>query len=578
MKKVSKTLAIVLCLALILSLTAFAAWTTYQGDIAHTGQITDAAPYIENGGSLAVGSHLKYVTLTASGTGWSGVDSEPVMHKEGNTTYAFVQYNGRSDNGGSIAKVNCNTGSLVWYIPQATPTAANQLSSPLLDGNTLYYVYNNENSKVSGYLPNTQYTTNTLTLSVYLDAGGSYRLYIPSTITSGSSATMTVSVSRDNGTPVYLNLDNDDPTETGSYTTRTLTTSTTTSALNKNYADVFSIAGTYDIAITYTLASGSYKTGTCYLYQNHITLNKIADVTGSTAPTPSQFATNLPGSGQMNTPITTDGNYLYFGTWMSGTAHGSYYQVNKSTGSFKSFHQTDGSGFYWADAVPVNTNNGETYNYVVFGGDGGYLYYRSISDFENVGGVYNLSTLLANALSGHTNAGNVRSTISSDGTYIYFTSQGPTGTSYLWRFLISTIGNATPTYNVIALDGGTSTSTPAISQSGLIYVGYYNGFSSGGVDVIDSSTFTIVKNISGLPPVQSSVDVYTNSGIDYIFFTTNASAGAGYCYSVNISSYAATEMWNTTSVGNNTCLQGMAACNGYLTFGNDSNRFFIVNP
>lgn len=577
MKKVSKTLAIVFFLAVILTVTALACWPMYQGDINHTGQITDTAPHITSNPTVVC------TPLPVSGSGWSGVDSEPVMHEENDgNTYAFVQYNGHSDYGGSIAKIKCNDGSLVWNITQATPTAANQLSSPLLDGNTLYYVYNNETSKVSGTL-GTQSITKTLTLSVYLDAGGSYRLYIPSTITSGSSATMSVLVTRRNGgTPVYLNLDNDDPAETGSPTTRTLTTSSTTSALNKNYADVFSIAGTYDIAITYTLGSGSYKTGTCYLYQNHITLNKITDVTVSTAPTPSQFATNLPGSGQMNTPITTDGTYLYFGTWMSGTAHGSYYQVNKSTGSFKSFHQTDGSGFYWAGAVPVNTNNGETYNYVVFGGDGGYLYYRSISDFENVGGVYNLSTLLANALSGHTNAGNVRSTISSDGTYIYFTSQGPTGTCYLWRFLISTIGNTTPTYNVITLDGGSSTSTPAISQSNnLIYVGYYNGFSSGGIDVVksNSNTFAIVKNISGLLPVQSSIDVYSDiyNDYDYIFFTTNASTVGGHCYCVSTTSpYTAVEVWNTAS--NNTCLQGMAACNGFLTFGNDSNSFYIVNP
>ena len=70
MKKVSKTLAIVLCLAMILSLTAFAAWTTYQGDIAHNGRITDAAPHITS--NPAVTQH----TLTYSGTGWSGVDSE----------------------------------------------------------------------------------------------------------------------------------------------------------------------------------------------------------------------------------------------------------------------------------------------------------------------------------------------------------------------------------------------------------------------------------------------------------------------------------------------------------------------
>lgn len=588
MKKVSKTLVIVLCLVMILSLTAFAAWTMYQGDIAHTGQITDAAPHITSNPTVS------YFTLPASGSGWSGVDSEPVMHKEGNTTYAFVQYNGHSTNGGSIAKVNCNTGSLVWSIPHATSSAANQLSTPLLDENTLYYVYNNEASKASGSLSGRQYSSATLTINVSLtDVGGSYRLYLPSTVGGGGSATMAVKVTKPDNNYVYLNMDNDDPAETGSPTTRTLTTSSSTSALNKNFADVFYASGSYKIEVEYTLSGGSgsyFSTSSCYLYQNKITLSKITDVSGSTAPTPTSVATDLPGSGQMNTPVTTDGTYLYFGTWMSGTAHGSYYQVNKSTGSVKSFHQTEGSGFYWAGALPVDVDGDDTYDYVVFGGDGGYLYYRSISDFENVGGVYDLSSL------GSVTAGNVRSTVSSDGTYIYFTSQGSTGTnaeSYIWRAPVDSLTNLTAQNLLHAkLGGATSTSTPAISESGLVYVGYYNGFTSGGIDVIksDVNTFAKVKNISNvndnddndlLPPVQSSVDVYSdlNNGYDYIFFTTNANAGGGYCYRVSTTSpYAATEMWNTATMGNNTCLQGMAACNGYLTFGNDSNRFFIINP
>ena len=282
----------------------------------------------------------------------------------------------------------------------------------------------------------------------------------------------------------------------------------------------------------------------------------------------------------MNTPLTTDGNYIYFGTWLSGTANGKYYQLDDSgnNASYKSFLAGTGYGFYWAGAVPVDVDSDDSDDYVVFGGDGGYLYYRSISNFDGAGGCYNLSSGF-----GVTTPGNVRSTISSDGEYVYFTSQGPTGTSYLWRFLISTIGSATPTYNVISLNGSSSTSTPAISESGLIYVGYYNGFTDGGVDVVlsNSNTFSVVKNIPNQKPVQSSVIVYADidDSYDYIFITTNSTNGAGYCYRVLTNNpYSAQEIWNTTSVGNKECLQGMAACNGFLTFGNDNNRFFIVNP
>lgn len=583
MKKVSKTMAIVLCLAMILSLTALAAWPTYQGDNAHTGQITDAAPYIANGGSLTVGSHLKYTTLPTSGSGWSGVDSEPLMQKESDgVTYAYVMYNGHAVNGGRIAKVSCSTGSVVWT-KQVTTTAANQLSTPLLVGNALYYVYNVETRLGTASLNNAQSSSQTISITTTLSAGGSYRLYAPSYTSSGGSTSLEVKVTKPDNTTVYLNVDNNDPAETGSSTSHALSTDSA-DYLNKNYADVFSAAGTYTIDFIYTVSSGSYYTGTCAIYKNTVTLSKIDDVTVSSNPTITPIATNLIGSGQMNTPVTTDGEYIYFGTWLSAKANGEYYQVDirsgQTYGTVKNYLAGTGYGFYWAGAAPIDVNGDGTNDYIVFGGDGGYLYYRSISNFDSttVGGVYDLSAL------GNVTAGNVRSTISSDGTYIYLTSQGPTGTSYLWRFLISTIGNTTPTFNVIALDGGTSTSTPAISLSNnLIYVGYYNGFTSGGIDVVksNSSTFAIVKNISSLPPVQSSIDVYSdlNNGYDYVFYTTNANAGGGYCYRVSTTSpYTATEMWNTASEGNNTCLQGMAACNGYLTFGNDSNRFFIVNP
>ena len=594
MKKVSKTLAIVLCLAMILSVTALACWPMYQGDIPHTGQITDAAPHITSNPTVS------YLTLPASGSGWSGVDSEPVMHEEidGNT-YAFVQYNGHSDNGGSIAKVKCNDGSLVWNITQATPTAANQLSTPLLVGNTLYYVYNNETQKASGSLSGTQTTNKTLTINVTLaDSNGSYRLYVPSYLVSGSG-TMAVKVRYGNGNYVYLNVDNDDPAETGSSTSRAMTTSSTTSALNKNYAGVFAAAGSYTIKIEYTISSGSsYKTDTCRLYQNHITLNKINDVTTgdiNNPPAVTTVLTDLPGSGQMNTPITTDGNYLYFGTWLSGAANGKYFQIDVSSNppTYKSFLAGTGYGFYWAGAVPVDTNGDDDYDYVVFGGDGGYLYYRSIANFDSstVGGVYNLSTLLGAP------AGNVRSTISSDGTYIYFTSQGSSTTSYLWRFLISAIGKsqanlvANTDYAVITLSGSSSTSTPAISSKGYIYVGTYGSstFANNGVRAIPVNNFTasaVVNVASGTGsgttgvnlPVQSSVIVYSdpNSTMDYVYFTTNISGGKGYCYSFNTTYETPNQIWATPD-GNFT-LQGMAACNGYLTFGNDANTFYIIAP
>lgn len=288
--------------------------------------------------------------------------------------------------------------------------------------------------------------------------------------------------------------------------------------------------------------------------------------------TPSATAIFTGASGQINTPIVKYGNYIYFGSWVSNgtpggaTAPGDYYQVDVSGSPYTSASVTSGGarGFYWAGAIVVNVGGTD---YVVFGGDDNMLYYRSVGSFASVGGSHNLSTL------GGVTAGNVRSSISTDGTYLYFTSQG----GYIWRVTISTLTSGTPTVSKQSL-GGTSTSTPAISVNGKIYVGYYSGFSSGGVKVINQSTFGAASSVNTVGPVQSSVIVYSpNSTYDYVYFTTNAGAGSGYCYRFTISSSASASVWSRPTSGGNYTLQGMAASNGYLTFGNDANSFYVIH-
>jgi hypothetical protein len=234
---------------------------------------------------------------------------------------------------------------------------------------------------------------------------------------------------------------------------------------------------------------------------------------------------------------------------------------------------------------------------VVFGSDAytssgtkyTYLYYREVGDFgddlstttveSGSGGSYNLNSL------GVTEAGNVRSSISKDSTYIYFTSQGPSSASYAWRVPIANIGGTLSTSNVkvVTLSGTSCTSAPAISENGRIYVGYYGGFNAGGVDCINS-TFTSATSICTPGPVQSSVIVYSEvaydsddepyfTGVDYIFATTNAATGGGYCYSYS-GGNSGSPIWNTGS--GYYSLQGMAASGGYLTFGNDRNQFYVI--
>ena len=198
--------------------------------------------------------------------------------------------------------------------------------------------------------------------------------------------------------------------------------------------------------------------------------SKVMALTGldQNKPTVTNVLTGI--NGQINTPITTDGTYLYFGTWPGGSRAGTYYQVKLSDYSVKTF-TPDSYGFYWAGAVSDGTN-------VYFGSDNGLLYWRSIADFDTTGGVLDLTDVASDA-------GNVRSTVMMDEDgFLYFTTQGgylwccsyKDGLTVEWKAKLG----PDPDTNV------TSTSTPT-KVGDRIYVGYYSGFSDGGVQCVTVS-------------------------------------------------------------------------------------------
>ena len=280
-------------------------------------------------------------------------------------------------------------------------------------------------------------------------------------------------------------------------------------------------------------------------------------------------------TGQINTPITTDGTYLYFGTW-SGNSAQPYYQVKISDSSYKTF--TPGAnGFYWAGAAVVG-------DYVYFGSDGGKLYWRSVSDFAATGGTVDLPAVNSNA------AGNVRSSIMVDGTKIYFTSQYPSGSSF-GNFYCFNAGSGEPTLawgaNIQATYSGTTysgncTSTPVIAASGNIYVGFYSGFTAGGLmkitaptsGTVGTASLITVSGAAFTQPVQCTPVVYTSGNYDYFYFNTNSGTGAGYCFRVSKTGTNASQRWKTDN--DTYALGGMAISNGYAVFGNDYNHLYIV--
>ena len=277
-------------------------------------------------------------------------------------------------------------------------------------------------------------------------------------------------------------------------------------------------------------------------------------------PTVSEVLINI--DGQINTPIVKYGSYIYFGTWPGGSNAGKYYQVDVSTTSYtyKTF-TPESYGFYWAGAVKSG-------NYIYFGSDNGKLYYRQAgprfdSTAATAGGVLDLTDT---TIGGASDAGNVRSTVMLDDGKLYFTSQG----KYLWCCTIGSGG--APAISWKASLGGTSTSTPT-KVGDRIYVGYYSGFSAGGVQCVGASGSHTVTTVASGFPVQCSILVQgAGTGTDYLYFNTNSGSGAGYCYSYNGST--GTSVWSTD--GDTYALGGMAYDNGYLVFGNDYNHLFIV--
>ena len=547
---------------MLLSVTAFAAWDVYGGNANHnsvvSGAPTNANPSVTS------------IDLSNGGSGWDGVDNVPVMETVNGTTYAYVLYDGYSSYGGQLAKINCSAATpyVVWR-KQVSAAAGFQLSTPYLDttnraiyiGASNASVYNNV--AISSPVALTAGTAGTVTIGGLSLLTAANRVSVPVYVGHTSVA--------DRGT---LTTEGTATIQLGGGTAVNLTLSTTQSSSGTTYK-IYEQA-TYD-------ADGNVNGYDYYYYINHsVTASSLTDATLSISVTlngtgsitsVSMFAnkgavTKVTGidstdasgvtltsvvssvNGQINTPITRYGNYIYFGTW-SGNSAMQYYQVKINSSSFTAKTVTGNAGFYWAGAVKVGS-------YIYFGGDAGNLYYRSISEFDTTGGVVAL-TDKAN------DAGNVRSTIMTDGTNLYFTSQG----KYLWCYQPD--ANGVPVYQWHIQLAGTSTSTPTLVQNSdgttSIYTGYYSGFSDGGVQVttVSGSTQTIATVASGFP-VQCSI-LYSNG---YVYFNTNASGGAGYCYNAA----TGTQVWATTA--DTYALGGMACDNGIIVFGNDYDHLYVV--
>lgn len=578
MKRTGKVLAILLALAMLLSVTAFAAWDVY-GSNANHNSVVDSAPTTAT--TTALNS---YIDLSNGGRGWDGVDNVPVMETVNGTTYAYVLYDGYSSYGGQLAKINCSAATpyVVWH-KQISASSGFQLSTPYLDtadraiyiGASNASVYNDV--AISSPVALTANTAGTVTINGLTLLTAANRVSVPvyvghtsvadrGTLTTEGTATIQLG----GGTAVNLTLSTTQASSGTNYKIYEQATYEDDGEVNGydyyyyiNHSVTASSLTDATLSISVTLnGTGTIESVSMFANKGAVTKVSGIDSTDASGVTLTSVVSSV--NGQINTPITRYGNYIYFGTWSGNTAM-QYYQVDVSRTSFRTKTMTGTAGFYWAGAVQLG-------DYIYFGGDSGYLYYRDSNNFDADTEV----TLITSDVSG---AGNVRSTIMTDGTYLYFTSQG--------GYLLCYKPNATtgkPEYQWSAALNATSTSTPT-KVGDRIYVGVYSGFNKGGVKCISASTHA-VKDVIAVTdknnfPVQCSIVVKGDgTGTDYLFFNTNsgssttenANYGCGYCYSYD--GTTATQQWASRS--DTYALGGMACDNGIIVFGNDYDHLYVV--
>ncbi len=578
-KKTSKkvlTLVLALVLVFALSLGAFAAWNSFQGNNDNNGTISVAPPTSTPTTVTAVDLSVN----NPNGDVYSGVDAETVM----NNGVAYTLYNGGVTSGyaggARLRATTVSTGAQVWDIQlDACVNNESQISTPYLD-------------TVSGKL----YTAVTFSTSIFADytaagwtASGTASIDTTTGIATFGAGTGAISKTimiADNVNYLYLpsNLIGTD----GTYTISLLSGGTVYQTLGSGYVSPW---GTYDSYTGTQIAAGTYTlkievTGnTAAATMNQIVVKRsdwrLYCISNLSATYPT--VTRLLGSdyidpdyeGQINTPIGCDGDgNIYFGVY--GGTH-SYYQLNTASLALAQFN-AGSEDFYWAGAVKVT--DGSNVDYIVFGSESGKVYVRSKTAFASTGSVIDLAPLAPATYA----PGQIRSSMVAYGGKVYFTSKG-TGTGLLWRIDSANISNPGSSDIIVKVveSTNTSVSTPVISANGILYIGTNNYDTTtfttvGRVEAYDTDLSCITQSVYVGDPVQASPIVYTSGNWDYIYFTTNAYAGAGYCYRFNISTHATQSRWTAGGTSaNRYTVQGFSSDDGYLIYGDDGGRLYIMH-
>jgi hypothetical protein len=577
--------------ALSFCAAAFGAWPSFQNLNVNNGVITTGTPPITS-------PDMTHAQLP-SASAWLGIDATSVL----NNGIAYTLYDG-GVNGARMQATNLSNGGTVWNVELLDSGAASpadvrannisQLSTPYID-TTNGWIYAaksyNENilppSTASNWtldgeaitgIPITSPTgAHTLKYIGTFALPAAYRsgLQIDSGINTASenlSATAEVNVG---GTAYNLGTSKSFGGEFIIY----------------NNANVLVPSGSAGLTINI-----DNQTGGALTVSKDITFSITEWALYSVKTSDGSLSRLANGYGQPNTPIGySSPNYIYWGIYEGDRC---YYQGRVSPqgalANKVSYAPSGGDDFYWAGAAPVMVASGT--EYIVFGGDSGKIYVRPPASFAS--GTGNVITLTPTP-------GPIRSSVVSPAvgtdadSYIYFTSKGTGTGGYLWRIQKAALMSASPTAAYAQIQNSqTSTSTPVISANNILYVGTSGQYNSSTFDTdgtvqaydptatpFDEQDSKYIYGSNTTPStgdaVQASPIVYSagtgRNAYDYIYFATNTSSGAGYCYSYRIYNSAVAPVWTVTGTSaNRYALQGFASDNGYLVYGDDGNYLYII--
>lgn len=317
-------------------------------------------------------------------------------------------------------------------------------------------------------------------------------------------------------------------------------------------------AGQYTFTITIDNKTDKEVSAVIQILIPYWELSRIRDITGSAVVT-----RLITASGEANTPVKQFDDALYFGIY---DAYGCYFRFLTREYRVVRCNPEAGDGFYWAGISKVSVSGKD---YLVCGSELGNIYLMDEnSSFTSIGGAPVKTVPLSGYLE---NAGAVRSSICHGGEYIYFTSLN----GYLWRAEIKTLMDEQPKFEYVKLSGKSS-STPVIVGD-YAFAGTYaeqdGRLVSGTIDIVNvaNGSFEKVSATGDVGPVCASPIVSREDGSYYIYFTTDAASGHGYCYLFKDNLLST--VWETQA---DHALQGMSAGDGFLVYGDGNKKIHII--